>query len=179
MAEGARWLLVVVFALAAVEKGATLWTRSVAWHPVMLVSRARRRHATTLMGAALAADLVAVALLLAVPVAGAAAGAALVVAYSILSLPVHGGRQSVGSCRCFWKVLNTTTRRGLLVRNVLLAAFALAAAAVPPATVTLAGLAAGGVLLGVVVAVVAATERAQPLGIQPSESERTEGGVAR
>jgi hypothetical protein len=39
LAHGARWALVVVFPLAAVEKAETLLHRSAAWHPVMLAHR--------------------------------------------------------------------------------------------------------------------------------------------
>ena len=54
--DGVRWVLIAVFAFSIIEKAATLWTRSAAWHPVMLVSRGRRRHATTLMATALVAE---------------------------------------------------------------------------------------------------------------------------
>jgi hypothetical protein len=166
VADGARWLLAAVLVLAVLEKSASLWTRSAAWHPLMLVSPGRRRHAASLMVAALCCDIVAVGLLLAAPVVGSAVAAALVVAYSVLALPVHG-RGGLGSCRCFWKMLNTSTRAGLLARNALLVACALVIAAYPPEALTLAGLAVGGCLLAVVAAMVAVADR--PGAAQPSD----------
>lgn len=45
LADGARWALVTVFALAAAEKAQTLFHRSAAWHPVILARARWRRQA--------------------------------------------------------------------------------------------------------------------------------------
>ena len=49
LADGARWALAAVFALAAAEKAETLLHRGAAWHPVILAHRAWRRHAAVLI----------------------------------------------------------------------------------------------------------------------------------
>lgn len=123
--DGARWALMAVFVLTAVEKGQTLWAQSAAWHPVMLVSQARRRHARTLMAGALVADLAVLGLLVLLPRVGGVAGAVLVAAYTLLAVPVYSSAGGGAGCRCFWKVLDTTTWPGSLARNLVLVALAL------------------------------------------------------
>lgn len=154
--DGVRWLLVAVFALSAVEKGASLWTRSASWHPVMLVSPARRRHARWLMGAALAADLATIALLAAAPLAGAVATAALVATYTGVAFPVHG--RPGQSCRCFWELLDTTTRTSFLVRNGVLVALAAAVAAWAPHGTGVAAVGYGAAFAVVLIAAVAVVD---------------------
>jgi hypothetical protein len=56
LADGARWALVAVFALAAAEKAETLLQRAAAWHPVMPPGR-WRRHATALIGGSILTDI--------------------------------------------------------------------------------------------------------------------------
>ena len=82
-ADGARWVLVIVFVLAAIEKASTLRSRSAAWHPVILVSARRRRHGGVLIAASLMADALAVGRLVSAPLAGAVFGAVLIAGYSI------------------------------------------------------------------------------------------------
>jgi hypothetical protein len=143
--DGVRWVLIAVFALSIIEKAATLWTRSAAWHPVMLVSRGRRRHATTLMATALVADAATIVLLGLLPSVGAIAAGVLLAAYTVLALPIPSGGR--GTCRCFWKVLDTTTKPAFLGRNAVLAALTTTVAAAPPSRAGLAGVAFGAVLL--------------------------------
>lgn len=159
--EGARWALIAVFVLAVTEKGTSLWTRAAAWHPLMLVSPVRRRRARPLMAAALVADLATVVLLALIPVAGAVTAALLVAAYTALAMPVHSAGQ--GACRCFWKVLNTTTKPALLARNAVLLVLALTVALRAPVEAQPAGLAVGAGLLAGLAALVAVLDpRSRP-----------------
>lgn len=151
--DGARWVLIAVFALSVVEKATTLWTRSAAWHPVMLVSRGRRRHATPLMATALVADAATVVLLGLLPSVGAIAASVLLAAYTVLALPIHSGGR--GICRCFWKILDTTTKPAFLGRNAVLATLATTVAAQPPSRAGSAGAAFGAALLVGLAALVA------------------------
>jgi hypothetical protein len=132
-ADGARWVLVLVFCLAALEKTGTLLSRSSAWHPAIVASAFLRRHATVMMLAALAADVAAVGLLLIKPAAGGVASAMLVVGYSRAGLRAHTKPHAEG-CRCLWRFLNTSTRGGLLVRNALLLLLAALVSSAPGRT---------------------------------------------
>jgi hypothetical protein len=165
LADGARWALVVVFSLAAVEKAQTLLHRSAAWHPVMLAHPRWRRHATALMGASLLGDIGAVAALVLRPAWGGVAAAVLLGSYSLAARGVHGSGGGE-DCRCLWKVLRTTTWRGLLARNLGLLWLAGLAATGPEAS-SLRGVAAGALLL---VAVRGLTRRAQRSGGQGGRS---------
>lgn len=118
-ADGGRWVLVVMLALAAIEKGASLHSRSAAWHPVMLVSSRRRQHAAKLLTISLVADVAAIALLVFDPKIGALASGALILLYTVAAIRVHG-EAGGGDCRCFWKFLNVRTRKGLAARNATL-----------------------------------------------------------
>lgn len=120
IAYGARALLTVVFILAVIEKVITLQRKSAAWHPVLIVSRWRRNHAPALIDAALMSDLTAVVLLVVTPPAGAVVSIAILLAYTVAAIPMHAAPTS-SPCRCMWKILDTTTRGGLLLRNALLA----------------------------------------------------------
>jgi hypothetical protein len=175
--EGARWALIAVFVLAVTEKGTSLWTRAAAWHPLMLVSSVRRRRAHALMAAALIADFVTVALLVLFPVAGAVGAGLLAAAYTALAFPVHAAGQ--GGCRCFWRVLNTTTKPALLARNAVLLALALTVAFRAPAATEPAGLAVGAGLLAGLAALVAVLDaRARPSAtrVPAVEQRRVEPG---
>jgi hypothetical protein len=123
-----RWVLVVVFSLAALEKIGTLRSKAAAWHPVLLVSDWRRRHAVHLLVVSLAADAAALILLVVRPALGATLAMLLVVAYTYAALAVHSGRIGHG-CRCFWRVLNVRSRSGMVARNTALAILAFLTAA--------------------------------------------------
>ncbi len=116
LADGARWLLILAFLLAGVEKAITLHSRSAAWHPVMLVSKWRRRNAVRLMQLSLASDVLVVALLVGSPSLGALTSSALLIAYSVSAATVHSSGRS-GGCRCVWGLLNATTKVGLALRT--------------------------------------------------------------
>jgi hypothetical protein len=120
LADAARWCLILVFALAAWEKGLTLQHRASAWHPVLIIGRWRRIHATELMAVALLADLVTTGSLFYEAALGGAFAVVLVSIYSVAGLPSHIAESSPG-CRCFKGLLNTRTAKGLLVRNAGLA----------------------------------------------------------
>jgi hypothetical protein len=126
----------------------------------MLAGARRRRHAGPLMAAALAADVAVTVLLLMVPVSGGIAAAALVSAYSILALAILDGRTSPGTCRCFWKVLNTTTPGGLLARNALLIVLAITVAVGGPEGLTASQIAAGGVVMAAAAGIARLGDRA-------------------
>jgi methylamine utilization protein MauE len=144
VADGARWALVAVFALAAVEKFSSLHSGTAAWHPVMLVSRRRRQAAKTLMGSSLCADILAILLLLISPLAGGLLSIALVAAYSVAGKRVHMSTDNDG-CRCFWRILNTSTGSGFVVRNAFLVALAASVATLSPVP------SAAGTVWGVIV----------------------------
>lgn len=129
-ADGARLTLMVVFGLAAIEKGVVLQSHSAAWHPIMLASRWRRRHATGLVTVSLAADLSVLMFLAWAPLAGGLIAASLTAAYLAVAL----GRQDTGihECQCFWKFLNTSTLAALAARNLMLTLLALFVVTVPP-----------------------------------------------
>jgi hypothetical protein len=154
--NGARWALVIVFAFAVIEKIQALKSGSAAWHPVMLVSACRRRWATHLMAGSLAVDVVAIGLLIGDQVKGGLLSAVLVVVYSIAGARVH--IQSAEECRCLWKLLNTSTRRGLVVRNCVLVLLAGLVMTGSPA-ISMPGLVWGAALLVVVFAATSMVER--------------------
>ena len=131
-ADGARWVLVIVFALAAIEKASTLRSRSATWHPVILVSARRRRHGVLLIAASLIADALALGLLVSAPLVGAVFGAALIAGYSIAARTVHLAT-SEERCSCFWKGINTSTKLGLMIRNLFLFVLAGLVTVLPPA----------------------------------------------
>ncbi len=145
IADGARWALVVLFSLAALEKVTTLHSRAAAWHPIMLVSRFRREHASVLVAVSLVADVGALLLLAVRPKVGAALCIALIVIYSTAGVGMHAKAGDAG-CRCFWKVMNTSARTGLIARNALLVASA-ALVLVGAPRVSMGGLAIGAGLL--------------------------------
>jgi hypothetical protein len=115
--DGARWVLLVVFALSSVEKIGVLRSRTAEWHPLMLVTPWRRRHAKLLVASSLVADLAAVALLLIRPGLGSWLTAVLLVTYTVTASRAH---YDTGDCQCFWKLLNARTTLGLITRNALL-----------------------------------------------------------
>lgn len=139
----------VIFSLAAVEKLNLLRTNAAAWHPIMLASPRRRHNATLLMALGLGADLVVVALLLSQPARGSVVAAILVLGYSIAAMGVP---ESVGgsSCRCLWKVMNTWTRSGLLVRNSMFVGLAALARVQPVVQITRESLVWAGLLFVIV-----------------------------
>lgn len=130
LADGARWVLILVFCLAALEKAGMIRSRSSAWHPVILASPLLHRHATAIMLASLTADVAAVVLLLINPVAGGVASTMLVAAYSGAGWRAHTLPNARG-CRCLWRFLNTSTKGGLAVRNVSLLLLAALVSSVP------------------------------------------------
>lgn len=146
VADGARWGLAALFALACVEKASSLLRRTAAWHPVMLVSPRRRRRAQLLMGASLLADAAAVFLLLAAPILGALIASALIVLCTWAAKPLHE-RDEPTDCKCFFRVLNTRTRSGLVGRNCLLLVMAIDVLLGRP-TGSWVGAMLGGALLG-------------------------------
>jgi hypothetical protein len=135
----------VVFSLAGLEKVSRLRSHAAAWHPIMLMSRYRRRHATTLIALSLVGDVAAVLLLAIWPAGGAQLCIALLAIYSTAAIRVHAEAEDA-ACQCFWKFMNTYTKTGLIVRNALLVASA-ALVLVRTPRASIGGLATGGALL--------------------------------
>lgn len=133
LSNGACMALAVLMSLAVAEKVTSIRSGAAAWHPVMLMSAQRRRHARTLMTIAAAADATVVALLVLLPTLGGVLAIALLVLYTRLGAAAHGdGRRE--PCRCFWRVLNTATVDGLRARNATLAVLAALTATTATAT---------------------------------------------
>ncbi len=131
-AEGVRLALAVVLALAAVEKASTLLSRSSLWHPVIVATAWRRKNATSLMAASLAADATSVALLILDPgPAGPILAASLAFAYSIAVRRVAW--TGADGCRCFWRFFDARSLRAVMARNSVLVAEAVLAAFMRPA----------------------------------------------
>lgn len=116
---GARIVLIVVFALATMEKVGTLAKGSAAWHPVMVAHPRLRHLATHLIGASIMADLAIIALLSLSPRLAGAISIVIVSAYSLAGLNTHSVLGS-SECRCLWRILNPSTRRGFGIRNAML-----------------------------------------------------------
>lgn len=138
IAAGMNLALVLVFTLSAVEKAQSLIHRTPEWHPVLMASSRRRRHARLLMALGLAADVsISLALIYAPHVGDALA----IVVIGVYTLATRGMELTGSSCRCIHRVLDARTRTGLLVRNsalVLVAIVGSAAAAVTLASVLVA-----------------------------------------
>ena len=156
VSEGLRWTLILVFALALLEKISVLGAGTAAWHPMIVLSERRRRHATSLMAAASASDAATIMLLLIWAPVGALASASLIAVYSTLAL---GMRNRAEGCRCFWKVLDATSLPTLLVRNLALSAMSAAILFTPTALWTIGSIGAGLGMFGVLVAGTALADR--------------------
>jgi len=145
-ADGARWMLASLLTLACAEKASSLRSRATGWHPIMLVSATRRRFSRLLMGASLLADASAVLMLVVAPRAGAILASTLILPYTWAAISAHqpGDRSS---CRCFFRLVNTRTKLGLIVRNGWLIGASLVVLVWHPHA-SWAGIALGGVLLG-------------------------------
>lgn len=173
VADGARWALIAVFALAAIEKAMALRARSARWHPVMLVGALRRRFATPLMFGALVADVGAIVLLALQPVAGALAALVLVGAYSFAALGVHSS--SGESCRCFWKLANSASRASLIARNSAFVLFGVLVWAVAPETSPL-GVLWAAVFVGLVTALAQLQPSRSVAGSSPATAGAAQSG---
>lgn len=143
LADSARWFLVLAFLLALGEKGLVLARRATSWHPVIVVSSWRRRHAGLLITSALLADAVSVVLLLLRPSLGAACAIGLVIVYSASAWKA---RLDADGCRCFLGLLDASSRRAMLLRNGCLASFGLMVVGWSPSD-TWEGLVGGALLL--------------------------------
>lgn len=109
-----------MFALAIVEKVATLKSGAAQWHPVIIVSSWRRRHATFLVGAAVALDSLTVAALVSKPRLGGAVACGTIGAYTLAARRVQFGAEG---CRCLNRRLDAHTTTGFVVRNLVLVGF--------------------------------------------------------
>ncbi len=133
IADGARWAVLMAFALSAIEKATTIWTRSSAWHPVMMPSPWRRRHAMPLMLAALILDCAVSLTLVFRPTIGGFAALVTLGTYTLVARTLHRDKSESGqTCRCFWRLLDATTSRGLVFRNAALALCAVGAVVSQP-----------------------------------------------
>lgn len=126
--EGARWVIMLTFLLSTIEKLRTLASRSANWHPMMLATAWRHKHATSLLSVFLGLDFLVVALSTVRPVAAGMLAASLIGVYSWAALRPQ--REAPGStgCRCLAVWLNARTHAGLVARNsvlIMLAALAI------------------------------------------------------
>lgn len=130
----------------------------------------------------LLADTAAVLLLALAPVVGSALVLGLLAIYTMAGVGVHAGD---GSCRCFWRIMNTSTAGGFVVRNVLLAAIASIALVAPRETGTAEFIVAVSYLALVTVSArvldrwwmsrdVSASSEVQPGGHSPAEASTAE-----
>lgn len=149
-------MLAGIFALSVFEKARILLHGSARWHPVLLLSGFRRRHATPLVGASGVADAGASFLLFLGPGVGAALGMVLASVYTVAAVGVHS---SAEGCRCLPGPLNTRTFGGLVVRNAILGAAAVFVFVWPPGGVSLGGFLASVILLLLLGTAVWATNR--------------------
>lgn len=135
-----------------------LWTRSSAWHPVLLASSFRRRHASPLVGLALLADVGAMGLLLTDAASGGVLASGVIAVYTGAGLAAHGASTTSG-CRCMWRVLNTSTKAAFLLRNTLLMFASAAVAVAPPGSIARPGLVAAVIGLIVLALILRAVDR--------------------
>ncbi len=156
LVSGARWMLMLTFALSFAEKVSTLATRSSAWHPVLLANPGLRRHASAGMTAAAVADASVVTVLALSPVIGGVAAICLIGVYTLAARSVHMSRED--SCRCLWGPLDTHTRTSLLARNLVLLAAA-SSVAIWPVELELAALPVAIAQFGVLALILAAVDK--------------------
>lgn len=114
--EAGQLVLIVLFALSSAEKFRRVASGSAAWHPLVIESAWRRRHARMLFGVACGLDIAAVASIAMVPRIGGPFAAALLVTYTVLS----GGHISREGCRCFLAILDARSFTVVVARNSLL-----------------------------------------------------------
>jgi hypothetical protein len=130
LVDGIRWAAVVIWVLAATEKANALARGAASWHPLILVSHWRRRHARALFTLALGADLLTLLLLVLAPRLGGAVSACLIVLYTRASSSARPGIAE--GCRCFWKILDAHSPQALVMRNALLVVLSAAIGLAPP-----------------------------------------------
>jgi hypothetical protein len=123
LAPGARLALMFLFLLSGAEKALTLRARSAAWHPVILANPVLRPHAALWATASLAWDVTAAILVVLWPTVGLTLCASALLVYTAVGGRVQTSRGE--TCRCFWKLLDTSSRSGLIIRNVSLLALVL------------------------------------------------------
>lgn len=169
LSDGARWLVMAIFALSLGERITLLRSKSSRWHPVMLAYPLLRRHAPLWTALALVADAMVLGLMVISPSSGAPMAIALVVAYSLLALHARPGPE--GHCRCFWKVLNTATRLALLVRNSVVIGLAVLVVAQPP-RLSVSGLALGAIFMVCLMAITRLTDQSPQLTHAPDGPEQ-------
>lgn len=142
LADGARWVLVVLFVLAGLEKIVTLRAGAARWHPVILPRPWMPRYAIALLSLSLIADTSTIVLLMTWEALGASVAIVVITTYTVAGWPVHWRGQEQG-CRCLWNFLEVSSRKGFVVRNLLIVLLAIAVAISRPA-LSLVGLVLGG-----------------------------------
>lgn len=124
VAAGAVQSLLIVLALGAIEKARTLRARAAAWHPVLLGSAFRRRHATSLVALSLAGDICTIMLSLLAPRLGLGIAGLLVVLYTLAAATRPGALSQRAHCGCLGGLLDGQGLLFLIVRNTVLLAIA-------------------------------------------------------
>lgn len=106
VAAGAIQSLLVVLALGAIEKARTLRARAASWHPVLLGSSFRRRHATALVSLSLIGDICAIILGLLRPGLGLGFAGLLVILYTVAAATRPGALYRHSHCGCLGGLLD-------------------------------------------------------------------------
>lgn len=129
-AASSRWLLVIVFALAAGFKLRGLFVGRYRWHPLVLAT-GLQPHATLVVGLAAAVEAATVALLIVSPPFGGALGAATVASYSLVGARHRDALPGSWNCQCLTGVLDGGTLSFFMTRNCILIGAGLLCVALP------------------------------------------------
>lgn len=124
VAAGAIQSLLIVLALGAIEKARTLRARAASWHPVLLGSSFRRRHATALVSLSLVGDICAIILGLLRPGLGLGLAGLLVILYTVAAATRPGALYRRSHCGCLGGLLDGQGLSFLIARNTVLLAIA-------------------------------------------------------
>lgn len=163
VADGVRWLLVLIFLLAGFEKAGRLQSGMVTSHPVIRSWTLFMRYPRVVMTTSFLSDVAACGLLVATPGAGGAAAIGLLLTYSIAGLGVRDESLTADesdrgrACNCLPAALETSSRRALVTRNSVLLSLSVIVVAVSP-TPSIAGALWTILLLGPLSGLVAAFE---------------------
>lgn len=138
VALGGLIVLWVAFFSALVEKAVSLARHAESWHPVILANRFLRGRPRSAMVSSLVLDVLVLLGLVARPIVGGILAVVAILTYSIAGSRVHSFDSG---CRCFWRILETTSRTGFLARNGLLLAMGLLVIADVPEQIGVLGIA--------------------------------------
>lgn len=160
-ADGMRWALLIILALASLEKAERLHSGHASDHSAIHRWAALRRYPRLVMTASLFADILASVLLVLEPSMGGVAAISLLTSYSTAALGRSDedtwGEITSNGCQCLPGSLETKSAKGLLARNGVLVIFAGVVSGVSP-TPSFPGMLWAAVLLTLLAKLVAAIE---------------------